>query len=210
MSWYVIYYLGIQDEKGKITPLGPYDNNLNLRSVRCTSRSFTTDLKDYFQPITEEMLTEKLCREFPSEIEYEDEDKKKVKIYQYFEYLPLNDLPKGEWVKSGYFLIEDIQAYLKYTNGENDYFEGFFYELTPIEYALKLENEIKFGKPEPKYDSEGDELACYSCADYAYFAYPDYSSMEYEAFLLRVTANMLMDDYKVPKGSQIVVIKTEG
>ena len=208
MSWYTIYYLGIMDKDGKITPLGPYDNNLNLRCVRCTSRSFTTDLKDYFRPITKEMLTDKLRMEFPHEVE--DADKEDGQIYQYFEYSPLDKLPKGEWVKSGYFLIEDIQAYLKYKNGEEDYFEGFFYELTPFEYTLKLENEIKFGKPEPKHDSEENELVCYSCADYAYFAYPDYSSMEYEAFLLRATANMLMDDYQVPKGSQIVAIKTEG
>lgn len=204
MSWYTIFYLGIQDNDGKITPLGPFDYKLDFKHVLCTSRSFTTDLKDSFYPITKEMLTDKLRREFPNEVEDEEN------IYQYFEYLPLKELPQGDWIKSGYYLLEDIRAYQEYKIGKIDHFEGFYNELSPIEYAMKLENEIKFGKPDPKYDIEGEELPNYTCADYAFYTYPDYMCKEYEVYLLRTVANILMEDYEIPEGSRIVVVKTEG
>lgn len=204
MSWYVEFYICLQDKDGKIIPLGPYDNKGELKCVHCTSQSFTTDLKEFFKTITEDMLTDELRKAFPNEVDYDG------KIYQYFEYRPLDELPRGDWVKSGYYLLEDIRAYQEYKMGKIDYFEGFYNELSPIEYAMKLENEMKFGKPDPKYDIEGEELPNYTCADYAFYTYPDYMCKEYEVYLLRTVANVLMEDYEVPEGFRIVVVKTEG
>lgn len=198
MSWYVNYYLGVQDKDGKIVPLGPYDNKGKLKCVHSTSRSFTTDLKDEFIPILDAMITDELRKEFKYDIEGE--------LRRYFEYCPIADLPKGEWIKTGYFLIEDINRYLE------DYsdFDDFYQYLSPAQYAIKLENELKFGKPKPIKDCEGEEIEQYSCSEYAYFAYPDYQSKEYESWLLRTTANMLTEGFELDEESRIVAIKTEG
>lgn len=198
MSWYVDYYLGVQDKDGKIVPLGPYDNKGKLKCVHFTSRSFTTDLTDEFIPILDAMITDELRKEFKYDVEGE--------LRSYFGYCPLEDLPRGEWIKTGYFLIEDINRYL-----EDDVdFNDFYQYLSPAQYAIKLENELKFGKPKPIKDCEGEEIEQYSCSEYAYFAYPNYQSKEYESWLLRTTASMLAENFELDEGSRIVAIKTEG
>ncbi|MBP5564959.1 MAG: hypothetical protein J6X45_04470 [Lachnospiraceae bacterium] len=202
MSWYTTYYLGLQDKDKKIIPLGPYDNNHKLKSVISTSRSFTTDLKDLFYPIQDEMVTDELRAEFSCDIDTE--------LRPYFEYLPLKELPTGEWVKSGYYLLSDINTYLASLRDDNTYFEDFYDSLSSTEYAMKLENELKFGKPQPYIDADGWEVKEHACSEYAYFAYPDYECQEYEASLLRTVAGMLKESYNLEDGEQIVVIKTEG
>lgn len=203
MSWYTSFYIGWQDKEGKIYPLGVYDNKGRLKCVHETSRSFTTDLKDMFHPIKDEMISEELRKEF-------EEYYKEPEFRQYFEYLPKSELPKGLYVKSGYYLLEEINVYLAYINNQIDYFEGFYDVLTPTEYALKLENELKFGKPEPKYDCEGCEITQHTCSEYAYFSYPDYNCKEWEAFWLRSVADILAEDWDLKDGERIVIFKTEG
>ena len=63
MSWYVSFFIAIQDKNGKITPLGPYDNEGKLKCVHETSRSFTTDLHESFYPIEDDMVTDELKKE---------------------------------------------------------------------------------------------------------------------------------------------------
>lgn len=200
MSWYVNFYLGLMDQNNKIIPLGVYDYKGELKCIHSTSRSFTTELHELFYPIQKKMITDELRKEFPYDADGE--------LSQYFGYLPLSELPKGDWIKSGFYLLEDITNYLNYKNGKTDDYDGFYDMLTPTEYAFKLENELKFGK-EIKQDEFGNEGG-HSCSEYTYFSYPDYECMEYEAHLLRIVAEILMDSYEVPNGSQIVVIKTEG
>ena len=205
MSWYTSFYIGIQNKDGKIKPLGPYDNEGKLKCVRETSRSFTTDLKDDFYPIEDNMITEELKKEF--EWLFQDED---YGCRQYFGYLPLKNLPSSDYIKSGYFLLEDINDYLAYKEGKLDDYDGFYEYLSSAQYAIKLENELKFGKPESKKDCEGYEITQHSCSEYAYFAYPDYESVQYEATLLRTVAYMLRETWDLADGEQIVIIKTEG
>lgn len=203
MSWYTTFYVCKQDKDGKIYPLGVYDNNGKLKCVHETSRSFTTDLKDRFHPIKDEMISDSLRKEFE---EYLEEPGSR----QYFEYLPKSELPKGSYVKTGYFLLEEINEYLTYIDGKTDYFDGLYDVLTPTEYAMKLENELKFGKPEPKKDIDGYEITQHTCSEYSYFAYPDYECEEWEAFWLRSVSEILAEDWDLKDGERIVIIKTEG
>ena len=199
MSWYVHYYLGYKTKEDKIYPLGPYDCFGHLYNIFYRSRSFTSDLHEDFFKINEQQSTDELKKSFSYE-NYDGEI-----IFADVEYLPLNKLPSGSYVKSGYFLIEDIQNYLK----DEDPWDLFYDCLDPTTYALKMESELKFGKPTPKKDCEGNEITEHSCADYAYFAYPDYFSKEYESALIRNAAEMY-EFIDLPDEAEIVVLKREG
>ena len=87
--------------------------------------------------------------------------------------------------------------------------EWSYDRISPSVYAAMMKNEITFGKPEDEYDAEGEKIERHSAGDYMYYAYPNYFSKEYEAEMLRVTAGML-DEYDLPKGSELVVIEDEG
>ena len=205
MSWYTTYYLAYQKADGKVYPLGPFDNNGNYHSVRSTSRSFTTDLKEMFHVLDEEKCSDELANaifsKYNTECDYDDLSDWEKRL----EYLPLSDLPKDSYIKSGYYLIDDIK---EYERGELDESDLFYESMTPHEYCLRLANEMLLGKPENKKDCEGEEIEAHSCADYAFFSYPDYTSKEYEAFLLRVFADVF--EYSLGEDEKIVVVKTEG
>ena len=198
MSWYVNFYIGIMDKEDKIRPLGPFNNDGELCCVRSTSRSFTTELHERFNTIRKTQYTDELCKHF----EYDTNEENG--FAQYLGYLELDELPKGSYIKKGYFLIEQVIDYLE--TGEAD----FRNTLTQEQYAFKLDSELKFGPPKPKKDDYGEEIIEYSCADYTYFAYPEYQSEEYESSLLRTVAGILKSDYDLKDGEKIVVIKTEG
>ena len=201
MSWYTTTYVGIQDKDGKIYPFGPYDAWGNLHYIYSHSRSFTSDINEEFYPIKEEMISDELRKEFEWLNDPEDDCLK-----QYFEYLPYDEIPKGNYIKSGYCLIEQIKNYLD----DAGYFEGFYSVLTPTEYAMRLENELKFGPPKPKKDSYGEEYTEPSMSEYSYFTWPDYNCREWEAYLMR-RAIGLLEDYKLKdEGYKYVIIKTEG
>ena len=205
MSWYVNFYLCWQDKDGKIRPLGPYDYKGEFKCVRSTSRSFTTDLNQLFNPIPDEAWTEELEKEFT----YEDEDGNRKRDDQYMGYLPLSELPTGDWIKDGYFLIDDIDQYIRSKDDDEVYFDDFYGGLSPEVYIRMVENELKFGPPKPKKDCEGEEYIPHSVADYSFFMYPDYQCKEWEAFLLRMVAGIL-DNWDLPKDARVVVVKTEG
>lgn len=198
MSWYVNYYLGIMDSEGKIRPLGPFNSDGKLCCIRSTSRSFTTELHERFDIIQAHQYTEELRKYFDY---YMKEDNR---ASEYFGYLEIDELPKESYLKRGYFLLEQVNEYLETEEAD------FWNMLTPQQYALKLDNELKFGAPKPKKDEYGVEITEYSCADYTYFAYPKYQSEEYESELLRTVAYILKSESALKNGEKIVAIKTEG
>lgn len=203
MSWYFSAYLGYQDKEGKIWLLGPYDSNGKLHPVIETSRSFTTDLKDYFYDIPDEAWTPELEDQFS----YTDYEGKKVRS-EYVGYLPISQLPKGDFIKTGYFLIDEIDRYQKSKTDDWD-FDGFYDVLSPEAYIGMVQNEMKFGRPQTKIDEFGEEVTPHSASEYAYFAYPNYNCKEYEAFVLRQMANVL-EGYYDEEHSDVVIIKDEG
>ena len=120
--------------------------------------------------------------------------------------LEADALPKGSFIKRGYYLIEDVSQYLSEDEG---YFDGFYDKLEPEIYAAKLLNESKVGPPQPQKDCEGNDYTPHAASDYMYFAYCDYESEEYEAHLLRSA----MDAYEyadILKDAEIVILMTQG
>lgn len=210
MSWYYDYYLAIQNrETKKIDMFGPFDNKGKLHSIICRSRSFASDLWESFYPVND-LLTEEAMKTLWSHVGDSDFTKDELKwLKQNTSYLPYKELPDGNYLKEGYFLIDDI------TNYEENHDSDVFYEhLTPTAYTLKMQNELKFGPPKPKKNEWGEEYTEHSCSEYAFYIYPDYSSKEYESSLIRDVANMLapfgFDDDGIDDKYEMVVLCTQG
>lgn len=209
MSWYVSYYLGYKTKEGKIYPLYPFDSFGNMRPIIEKSRSFASDLWEKFNRVTLEETTEELKKHFPDgdmcSWGYDENEEKKEEPPWCF-WLDADSLPSGDYIKKGYFLQEDIANYER----DNSCWDGFYHMLTPVEYARKMESELKFGVPKPQKDVEGYELPVYSCGEYSYYAYPDYDSAEYEAHMIRQAIWELEYSSDLPDGSKIVVLQTNG
>jgi hypothetical protein len=196
MSTYHCYRIGyIKD--GKIYPLGPCDANGEFKYAVEKSQSFASDLYEDFYVVREEQISDELRKL------YETTDWNGNKVVD-VKYLPVDELPSGSFVKSGYFLIEDVIRYEK--DPEAIYFDGFYNSLSPTVYAAMLHNEKIFGKPNPVRDEFDNEIQLHSASDYMFFAYPDYSSKEYEANIIREFANSL-ENYNLEKdGAKLVVL----
>jgi len=205
MSWYTSTYVGIQDKDGKIYPFGPYDANGELRSIYTHSKSFTSDINGEFDIITDDMVTDELRNEEEFKWLLEEEDGN-TGLRSYFGYLSEENIPKGSYIKNGYCLISQISDYLD----SDVYWEEFYPILSPMEYAMRMENELKFGPPKPKKDDFGEEYTEHSCSEFSYFSWPDYNCREYEAALMRNAIDMF-DNYKLrDQGFKFVIIKKEG
>ena len=203
MSWYYTYYIGGLTKDGKIIPLGMYDREGKIHPAIEKSRSFASDLHEQFSPITKDMISE----EFEKEFSYEDYTGKKVLDLTYLSYLPLKDLGSTDYIRKGYFLIEDVRQYEE--DGET--WDLFYDWLTPQVYAVKLENELKFGPPQKEYDVEGEDCTPHSVRDYMYYAYPNYDSREYEASRIIDAAYMICDEYDAKeRGLTLVAILSQG
>lgn len=198
MSYYYNYYIGYKKD-GKIYPWGPYNAKGKLEPALNCSRSFASDLYEYFSCVPNDAISEELRKEF----EYEDwKGVKHVDV----KYLSEKDLPKGSYIKTGYFLINDVKAYENYKNNEYGVFDGFYNVISPEVYAAKLQHELTFGKNQPKKEEE--DYIEPNASDYMYYAYPDYMSKEYEAFILGQLIDILRD-YQMGN-IEYVVIETEG
>lgn len=204
MSWYYTYYVGFERE-GKIYPFGPYTAEGKLRPVISRSRSFASDLHNRFYDISKEMVSEEFRNEFLKDSEGDEEEE--LRDLAYLSYLPIDELPKGDYVKRGYFLIDEVEKY------EKDPSDAYMTSpISPVIYAKKMENELKFGPNKPKKDAYGDEYYEPNASDYTYYAYPDYECEEYEAERIRNVAYSLYDyDYNFDKsGAKLVVILSQG
>lgn len=210
MSWYVDYYVGYRDKDGKIHPLAPFDAFGNLHPIITKSRSFASDLWEKFERVTLEETSEDLKAHFPDGNIYSWGEDKDEEVAPWCFWLDPKDLPKGSYLKKGYFLQEDIAQYERSLENDGVYFGGFYHMLTPAEYIRKAETELKFGVPAPKKDSEGYEIEVHSCGEYSYYVYPDYDSAEYEASAIRDFLYMFEYYSGLPEGSELLVLQTNG
>ena len=205
MSWYVDYYIGYRTPEEKIYPLGHFDCFGNLHPVLTKSRSFASDLWEKFDRISLKETTDEIKKYFrDSELFYSSEKPEEEPPWCFWMYL--EDLPKGSYLKKGYFLQDEIAEYER----NDGCFDGFYHMLTPAEYIRKMEAELKFGVPKPKKDAEGYEMEVHSCGEYSYYIYPDYESEEYEASVIRDAANIYEYLTDIPKGSKLVILQTNG
>lgn len=201
MATYYEYYIGYMKDD-KIYPLGMYDNKGNMKPVIDDSRSFASDLWELFDCVGDNQFSEELEKEFSYSVYGTD------RVREYLRYLKVKDLPTKSYIKKGYFLISDIERFEN--NDPYDDISDLFYEhLSPVAYSAKVMNELKFGKPTPELDCEGEELPVYSAGDYAFYAYPDYHSKEYDAELLRTVASQFKSYRDEDKGRELVILEVE-
>ena len=204
MSWDYIYYLGYMDKDEKVYPLGLYDCFGNIHPVIEKSRSFASDLYKRFYNMTEENVSD----EFKKTFSYKGYDEEEPQLdLLYFSYCPVDELTNGDYIKKGYFLIDEVKEYLESKD------PSVFYEyLSPEVYAGKLQSELQFGAPETAVDEFGYEYKPHAAREYMYFAYPDYDSEEYEADILRYVMEMVAPDWMhvIPKDSKPVIILSQG
>lgn len=195
MSYYYNYTLGYKGEDGLVYPLGPYDNDGKLKNIISRSASFASDLHEDFMCMPDDMVSDDLRQLF----EYTDwNDEKRFDV----KYLPLSELPSGSYIQKGYFLINDVQLYEK----RGDAWDLFCDNLSPDVYAAKAANEARFGPPQKQTDEEGYNVTPEPASSYMYYAFPDYDSKEFEAFVIRNVAGIL-DPYE---RKEIIVLETEG
>lgn len=199
MSYYYNYCVGYERD-GKIYPLGPYDCFGKIRYVIEKSRSFASDLHDDFYPIKDEQVSDELRKEF----EYEGWDGNKT--MGIIKYLPIEEMPTESFIKTGYFLVDDVRQYEE----NHDAWDLFYDKLSPTVYMSMLQNEITFGKQQPQKDDDGDYIETHSASDYMYYAYPDYSSREYESAVIRIMADSLHSYSHFKNGEKLVILETEG
>lgn len=197
MSYYYCYTIGIMDKEDKIKPFGPYDANGNLKYIIEKSRSFASDLHEDFYKVKEEQVTDELRKQF-SYKEWDGKEKLEVK------YLPIENLTTKSYLKKGYFLIDDVQAWEQ--GGDDSLFCNM---ITPEVYAEKMRNELTFGKNQPKKDEYDNKYTDPNASDYMYYAAIDYNSKEYEAEQLRNVA-VILENYDMPEGSKLVALEVEG
>ena len=209
MSWYYSYYICRKEkENGKLYPFGPFDYKGDFFDALEKSRSFASKLYESFYDIRSaedrHMISEELLRAVHGGLS--DDDYKKFYEgggYYCWSYLPYNELPKGDYIRKGYCLIEDIACY----EDEDNYFDGFYDWLTPEIYAKKLDNELKFGAPKPEKDSFGEEYTPHSMREYSFYRWVDYESPEYEAHVIRETFEIMRGDNK---DEEIFIILVQG
>jgi hypothetical protein len=194
MSYYYNYYLGYK-KNNKIYPLGPYDFNGDFIPVISKSRTYASDLYKMFDNLFEEEVSDELRKEF----NYESYER-----ITNIKYLNVKDLPTESYIKQGYFLIKDVEAYNKKIN-----FEGFYDIISPEIYAVKLQHEILFGKNQPIKDIEGYEYTEPNASDYMYYMYPDYDSKEFESFLLKTYLEPYQN-YIYDNEIEYVILEVEG
>lgn len=198
MSYYYNYYVGYKKD-GKFYPWGPYNRFGKIVPALSKSRSFASTLYHYFVPVKDEDVSDELRAQF----EYTDwQGRKRVDV----KYLEVSKLPVEDYIKRGYFLINEVQNY----SSNFDWFDEFSTPLTPEVYAAKVQHEMTFGKNQPQKDDEGFEYTEPNASDYMYFAYPDYNSQEYEAAYIHQVADSLWDYQLESEGAEFVILETEG
>ena len=201
MSYYYNYYIGYMHE-GKIYPLGPYNCKGKLKTALSNSRSFASDLHELFNCVQDDQISDELRKEFTWEDYSGEENMQTVK------YLEVSEMPAGSFIKTGYFLIEDVE---RYEAGDYPDPDILWDRLSPTVYAAMAQNEKAFGRPPQRFDEDGDLIETHSASDYMYYAYPDLHSREYEAAYLRNLAVEIGEyDSELPKGYRLVILETEG
>lgn len=197
MSTYYNYYIGYEHE-GKLFPFGPYNGTGELRPVISRSASFASELHNQMWEAGAELFSEKLVDTFG--LKKDDTDIFRRIIY----WLYLDELPTDDYVKTGYFLKSDVEAYEK----EHDSWDLFYDCVTPTVYASMVQDELMFGAPKEKKDCAGTPYIPHAASDYMFYAYADCHCEEYEANRLRFVANMLNGYKDLPEGAKLVVLMT--
>lgn len=183
MSVYYSYYIGYY-YNGKIYPYGPYNKAGKFLPIIDRSQSFASDLHERFRYTLPGEMSDELLKEFP------ESDRC---LWQTFNNL---DFVSDDFIKRGYFRISEIQQYEREVADvedsmiETDYI--FSTAMTPFEYGVRLMNQARLGVKHEE-DEYGNDISV-DVRDYAYYAYPDYFSEQWEMNTLRQYRSVLFND----------------
>ena len=109
-----------------------------------------------------------------------------------------------EYIKSGYYLAEDVNRYLKQ---ENKYdFDGFYEKVDPIIYSSLVRT-----RPETiireSIEFEGEKEVLHGANDYMWFAYPDYDSNKYKAAQIVSIIRFIEKNCELGKGEELLILE---
>lgn len=169
MSTYYSFYIGYRTKEKKFHAFGPYDKFNNLHPALCLSRSFVSDLYEDFYRIDIKDMDDFLKGKFVYKV-YQEE------LVSYLYYLPVDKLPDTDYMKRGYYPVDEIVEYLE----DSDHWDYYFSErYTETEYSIKLSTAIK--------NNDTEELE--RLKKFNYFSYPDYNCKEYDSSILHKFIN---------------------
>lgn len=190
MSTEYIYYLGYIDNKTKkVHALGPFNDKGELRSIFWRSASSASDLSEAFTIVQVSDMDDYLKDKFTHKLYNNKTIESNLFMLDY------DKLPNNDYIKRGYYLIEDVEKYEK----DNDTDELFYDTVSPTVYAEMLKYEIMFGKPAPEKDCEGYEYNPKTASDYMWFAYPEYFCEGYESHLCKTYMETICSVWEAEK-----------
>lgn len=182
VSWYHNYYIG-EKRDGLIYLVGLFDSGGKCYPALSISRTFSSDLPDSFYQVDPDKLSNQIKSLFDSPLERE-----------YVGCLSYTNLGSIDYIERGYFLIDDIDSYEKTRDPLS-----FTCCIAPVTYAeLVKKGAIRIGRKE------------YTAQDFAYYAYPDIRSKQYEAFLIYNTVEAYLFDHTNVDKNNIVIIDIAG
>lgn len=184
MSYYYSYYMGVRRSDDLIYPIGHFDESGDMYPIFEKSRNFASDLHDDFINMESCDASSKLRQIFSFRFEN-----------GLIKYLPISMLGNSNCIRSGYYLISDINQY-ESTHDPTDLFER---RLSPTTFAEMLRNNSRY-PADPRYSAE----------DFAYYAYEDTNSKEFETFLIVQAFSSYYEWHSGDNYNDYVVIETEG
>ena len=203
MSYYYNYYLGYKKD-GKIYPLGPYNCFNEINPIVSRSRSFASDLYEYFYSVKDEMITKELDIAFGWD-DYNGTRHCEVR------YLPISELPTGSYLVKGYFPIREVNEYEELPENEKVEFE-WSRPINPYAFIGKLQN--KSINNENIYsdedEDEDEDTWNFNPSDYMFYMYPNYYCKEYEVSAIMKMVRTFDYSKYLSDDSEIVVLETEG
>lgn len=201
MSQEYDFYLAKMNEDGKIDFFDNYDymdDTLEMEpdgrwkktgkirkplTIETRCASFAYDIDEEFYECSEDEFSEELKNAFYN-LDWNNNRvfDRTLKSLSFEELFKLDD----NYIKKGYFLVEDIAEYEK--TGDS---EGLFYTgISPLEYSNLAAKQIKRSTYKDEY---GDEYVKYGWEDYMYYAYPDYQCKEYIVHVLKILIRSALD-----------------
>ena len=213
MSEYFDYYIGYK-QNDKIYPLGPYNAKGELLPAYEHSSSFGYGLPELIDNVllrenaSDSLIEEEIIGNYGN-LRDENDTHENGLYWTYADDL-FEMCNHGDYIKSGYFLLDDIRIYKQNGNSTQDV-DIFYDKLDSDEYAMRLQNELIFGPPLHKKDECNNDITDHSIRDYGYFAYADYYSKEYIFSKINAIIEVLIGDfYTIPEDAKLVVIMTRG
>ena len=196
MSYLYKFFLGKKYADGTIDYVG--DESITIRSY--SSGFFNDEFLSPFDYVAESEMREKL-KKYMETTGWNDEP-----IIRKLMYLSFDDFFKIDrnYIKSGYFLAEDVSEYLK--SEDKYYFDGFYNSLDPIMYSSLVRTRPEtIIRDSQRYEGEKEVLR--GANDYMWFAYPDYSSIQYMAEEMASIIMFIRDNSKLEEGEEFLILE---